>query len=264
MSDAVQSALAPDGVRFTIGRALSLSFGVMGRNFGPMALIAFTITAIQAAIDYLLTGDATGGESSASSILGVVTYSLITAPVTYATFQDLRGAKASMADLFSRGFGRAGRVVAASFAFGLVLAVPIVVVAVIGGFAGVSGFVLIAAGTIFALFVFVRWFVLVPVQVMEEGGFSRGFTRAAELGRNRRWTLLALMLVYLVMVAGIMFAMAAISFLAPDSPIVVGVMFVPIAAFSSVMGAILPAVVYYLLRAEKEGVGIDEIAKVFD
>jgi hypothetical protein len=99
---------------------------------------------------------------------------------------------------------------------------------------------------------------------MEEGGFSRGFTRAAELGRSRRWTLLALMLVYLVMVAGIMFAMAAISFLAPDSPIVAGMMFVPIAAFSSVMGAILPAVVYYLLRAEKEGVGIDEIAKVFD
>lgn len=264
MSDIVQASAAPDGLRFTIGRALSLSFGVLGRNFGSMAFIAITITAIQAVIDYVLTGDATGGESSASSFLGIVSYSLITAPVTYATFQDLRGTKASMADLFSRGFSRVGRVVAASFAFGVVLAVPIVVVAMIGGVAGVPGFVLIAAGSIFALFVFIRWFILVPVQVMEEGGFSRGFTRAAELGRGRRRTLLALMLVYLVMVAGIMFAMVAIAHLAPDSPIVAGAMFVPVAAFSSVMGAILPATVYYLLRAEKEGVGIDEIAKVFD
>jgi hypothetical protein len=264
MSDLVQTSAAPDGLRFTIGRTLSLSFGVLGRNIGPMALIAITITAIQSAIDYILTGDATGGESSASSILAVVTYGLITAPVTYATFQDLRGAKVSMGELFSRGFSRAGRVVAASFAFGVVLAVPIGVVAMIGGIAGVPGFVLIAAGSIFALFIFVRWFILVPVQVMEVGGVGRGFTRAAELGRGRRWTLLALMLVYLVMVAGIMFAMAAIGYLAPDSPIVAGAMFVPVAAFSSVMGAILPATVYYLLRAEKEGVGIDEIARVFD
>lgn len=28
--------------------------------------------------------------------------------------------------------------------------------------------------------------------------------------------------------------------------------------------AILPVVVYYLLRAEKEGIGIDDIVKVFD
>jgi hypothetical protein len=30
------------------------------------------------------------------------------------------------------------------------------------------------------------------------------------------------------------------------------------------LGAILPVVVYYLLRAEKEGIGIDEIVEVFD
>ena len=30
------------------------------------------------------------------------------------------------------------------------------------------------------------------------------------------------------------------------------------------LGAILPVVVYYLLRAEKEVIGIDEIVKVFD
>jgi hypothetical protein len=30
------------------------------------------------------------------------------------------------------------------------------------------------------------------------------------------------------------------------------------------LGVILPVVVYYRLRAEKDGIGIDEIVKVFD
>src|SRR5262245_61497462 len=213
MIDAVQVALPPDGVRLTIGRALSLSFGVLGRNFGPMVLIAIAVTIIQAGIDYALTGDATGnGESFLSSILGIVTYSVITTPTTYATFQDLRGTRASTSTLLSRGFGRAGRVVAASFAMGFVMGVPIVIIAMIG----LPGFLVIAAGGTFALYIFVRWFVVVPVQVMEGVGFSQGFTRAAELGRGRRWILLALTLVYFVMVVGVMFVVTVIGFLAPD------------------------------------------------
>ena len=39
---------------------------------------------------------------------------------------------------------------------------------------------------------------------------------------------------------------------------------IPFLSLYSVLGAIMPSVVYYLLRSEKEGVGIEEIAKVFD
>ena len=69
---------------------------------------------------------------------------------------------------------------------------------------------------------------------MESGAFGAGFKRAADLSRGRRWGILGLLL------------------------------YIPLGAFTSAIGAILPAVVYYLLRAEKEGVGIDEIAGVFD
>jgi hypothetical protein len=48
------------------------------------------------------------------------------------------------------------------------------------------------------------------------------------------------------------------------APMVGLVLTIPFLALYSVIGAIMPAVVYYLLRAEKEGVGIDEIARVFD
>ena len=39
---------------------------------------------------------------------------------------------------------------------------------------------------------------------------------------------------------------------------------VPLGAFSSLMIAIVPAVAYHLLQAEKEGGGVEVLARVFD
>jgi VIT1/CCC1 family predicted Fe2+/Mn2+ transporter len=55
-----------------------------------------------------------------------------------------------------------------------------------------------------------------------------------------------------------------IATLAADAPVVALVAMVPLSALYSLIGAILPVVVYYLLRAEKEGIGINANAKVFD
>lgn len=262
MSDMVHAAIAPDAVRFSIGRALALSFGVLGRNFGPKALLSLAIFTVEAAIGYVMAGIADGTGSSA---LGLVSYAFITAPVTYATFQDLRGTRASTKALGAHGFNRAGRVLAVAFAFSVVIVVPVVVVVGISSlFFGWSLAVPFATAGIFALYIFVLWFVVVPVQVVEETKFFRGFSRAAELGRGRRWAILGLVLIYCVLTAAIIFVMLMITYLISDSDLFLTMLPVPFSALYSVFGAILPAVVYYLLRAEKEGVGIDQIARVFD
>ena len=262
MSDAVQSALAPDGVRFTIGRALSLSFGVMGRNFGPMALLSIVILGVEATIKYVMS-EVMGSESGGSA-LGLISYAFITAPVTYATFQDLRGSGAKANDLFSRGFNRAGRVLGVTFALSVVIAVPALLAVGLSVASRLPLTVPLAMAGVFALSVFAVWFVVIPVQVVEETKFFRGFGRASELGSGRRWALLGLLLIYFAMVAALLAVMVMIVYLGPDSELFITALAVPFGALYSVFGAILPAVTYYLLRAEKEGVGIDEIAKVFD
>jgi hypothetical protein len=257
---------APGEPQFSIASSLSTTFGVLGRNFVPMMTIAAIVTAIQSAIEYVLSGgDVMGGESSGGSFLNILSYGFITAPLTYATFQDLRGTRVGISDMMSGGFKKIGRVIGAAFAVGVV-AVVMVLGAVFLYFA--SEFLGIAAGiaaTIAVLYIFVAWFALVPVLVVEDVKFFAGFGRAAALSAGRRWGLLGLLLIYGVIVAAISAVIfGIIGFIAVAAPLVGLILMIPLFALYSVLGAILPAVVYYLLRAEKEGVGIDEIAKVFD
>lgn len=262
MTDTVALS-APDQPRFTIGRAISMTFGVLGRNFGPMALIGLAVSAIQGIADYLITGDSTGNEGGGNSILGLVTYAFITAPVTYATFQDMRGSSVGAGDIWANGFRRIGRVIGATFALGLVILVPIVIVAIMAAAWGAASlYVLVPAVAAIVLFIVVAWFVLVPTLVVEDIRFFAAFGRAFELSRGKRWRVLGLLLVY----GAVIVALAVITVLLmtiAQSVLVLAVL-IPFSAFYSVVGAILPAVAYYLLRAEKEGVGIDDIAKVFD
>ncbi len=264
MTDLTTLAAAPEGPRFSIGTAFSLTFGVLRRNLGPMALIALIFTAVESVIDYVLSGDPTGGEGTGSSILNMITYAFITAPITYATFQDLRGHRVGSSEMFSRGFKKVGRVMGASFVFGLVLIVPVAIGFFLGASIGVSVYILGPAALIYILYIIVIWFVLIPVQVMEETSFGAGFSRALELGRGRRWSLLGLMLVYGLLIIAVIAVVVGVGALFGDAPMLVMLLTIPVFAFSSVLGAILPSVVYYLLRSEKEGVGIDDIAKVFD
>jgi hypothetical protein len=76
--------------------------------------------------------------------------------------------------------------------------------------------------------------------------------------------MLGLLLSYGILIVAAVAVFVVIATLAENAPVLAVVVMVPFSALYSVVGAILPVVVYYLLRAEKEGVGIDDIAKVFD
>ena len=257
--------VAPGEPQFSIANSLSMTFGVLGRNLVPMMTIAVIVTAIQSVIEFVLAGGSLDGESSGGGFLNILSYGFITAPLTYATFQDLRGTRVGLSDMTSGGFKKIGRVMGAALAVGIV-AIAAILLAVFLYFA--SEFLGIAAGiaaAIVVLYIFVAWFSLVPVLVVEDVKFFAGFGHAAALSAGRRWGLLGLLLIYgviIVAISAVIFGI--IGFIAVAAPLVGLVLMIPLLALYSVLGAIMPAVVYYLLRAEKEGVGIDEIAKVFD
>jgi hypothetical protein len=264
MTDATVLAVAPDGPRFTIGGTLSLGFGVLRHNWKPMTFIAVIVIGIQCVIDYLISGDPTGGETSIGSILGIATYSFITAPITYATFQHLSGNRVGFRDLLVRGFSRVGRVIGASFVIGFAVFLPIALAGYVGVFVGVAIYLIAVAVGLFVLYILVIWFVAIPVQVMEPGRFVDGFWRALDLSRGRRWRILGLGLVYGTLIVVVASSLVIHEAVAPGLSLVGLFLFVAVGAFNQVVGAILPAVGYYLLRAEKEGVGIDDIVKVFE
>jgi hypothetical protein len=65
----------------------------------------------------------------------------------------------------------------------------------------------------------------------------------------------------------IILAMAVVmtaQLVALGSPIVPLAFIIPLSAFVTVYGATVPTVTYCLLRFEKEGIGIEDIVKVFD
>jgi hypothetical protein len=265
MTDAIPAPMAPEGQQFSIGRAFSMTFGVLGRNLKAMAPIALVVNVVQSGIDYLLSGDQLGSGGLGNSILGVFAYALIIAPVSYATFQDLRGVRLDTAAMMSGGFNQVGRVIGASFAVVFVMAVP----ALIAGFmwavvTGAMGLFFGAAAVILILYILVLSFVVVPVLVVEDVRFFSSFRRASDLSRGRRWGLLGLLLVCGLLVVAVGAVIYAIVAFTAAAPVLALVAIIPLSALYSVVAAILPVVVYYLLRAEKEGIGIEDIVKVFD
>jgi hypothetical protein len=112
------------------------------------------------------------------------------------------------------------------------------------------------------LFLFVIWWVFVPAIVAENAGPVACFGRSRRLTKGHRWGILGiLVLVFLAnVVAGIVVQLLA-KIGAPAAATFVNVV---VSLFFAALSSVLTAVGYYSLRAEKEGFGISDLARVFD
>ena len=247
------------GQRFEIGRVLSTSVAVFMRNIGPFAIISLLI-----GIPYILislwsvssvadlqaqaqTGSVPRGFYGMIAVGGIIfllTNTLSQAAINYGTFQDLRGQKASFGDCLGRGLAMLPRVVIAAILASLGITI---------------GFMLLVVPGIILL---LMWWVFVPAIVVEGVGIFESFGRSRALTSGHRWAILGLLVLvgiaqWLVsLVLG--FVGAALGVIAAE--IINVVVALGFGAFASV----LSAVGYYYLRAEKEGIVIDDIARVFD
>ncbi|MDR1045865.1 MAG: hypothetical protein LBP33_12265 [Candidatus Adiutrix sp.] len=224
---------------FTVGSVLSRTFSTLLDN----PLVFFGLPGLAALPEILVAL----GSSEARAGLGLVSlFSVILSlimegAVAYAVYQSLRGQAAPLGESLSKGLARI---------------IPLAISAVLTGIIILLGFIfLIVPG--FTMMCLLS--VTIPACVVERLGPVDSLNRSAELTKGYRFSIFALILIASLAWGLIVIGLSAVSSGSP-SPLALTLLDVPSKAFNAVMAAII----YYDLRAVKEGVSLESLAGVFD
>jgi hypothetical protein len=244
-------------VRFEIGRVFTRTFGVIGANLVPFLALAILFQAVPAALVSLGTFYAkahTGADLSlvrdAVMLVRVALGYVLTAAIVRGAIVDLDGRKASLGDCLS---------------MGLRYAAPALVVALItmlGYFVGLI--LLIVPGVILML----AWSVATPVLVIERKGVFGSLSRSAELTRGHRWSMLGLyvcmglLMIVLSLPCGLVTGI--VSAMTPGNLVPALIFSSLVSAVEAMFIAVALTAAYTELRGSREGVGVAELASVFD
>ncbi len=248
-----------------IGAVIQTTFGVIRRNIVTFLILSAILAGIPAVLSGWLqwrmlgpmsTGDFRGAMglanipgTMAAALIGIVANAILQGALIHVTASDLTGRKASVAD---------------GLATGLRNFLPLIAIGVIFGVGFILGLILLVVpGLILATV----WLLAVPAAVVERTTISSAFTRSRDLTRGSRWRIFALMVLMAILgyviraVFGSIFG-GAMSLAALNPLALVGVMIA--AVLNGVIGAVGVAVLYTELRRLKDGVGVTELAAVFD
>jgi len=244
-----------------IGSLIGDSFSILVRYFVPVVLISFVPTLFGLLISGSLIGfeAVIGFEDTATteagspglqlltSLVDMVVYSVTTAFLVQLAYD----AKLQRPMRFSRYVGPALRAI-----------VPITILGfAVGIMVGVAALALILPG----LWVYAVLSVMEPAVVIEGVRFG-GLRRSAELTKEYRWPILGALIPIFVCMA-LIFAVAffVVDLLGFSNGLTLPVLlFAAITAVGSSLVSIFVSLLYARLREIKEGVGVDQIAAVFD
>jgi hypothetical protein len=247
---------------FRIGEVIGKGFQVLFRNFGAFAVISLLVTLPAllfelAVMDDMAALETASPEQAHAAAGNVLLYSFVAIVIqviaggiaagalTYGALQDLRGRKAGFGECLGRG---------------LALILPVLGVSIVAGLGMAIGFLFFfIPGIILA----VMWWVAVPAMVVERPGVFASLKRSAALTKGSRWRIFGLMLIVGGVVILIPFLVEFLIATALGMAISTFLSWL-VNAFITSFSAVLAAVGYYHLRTVREGVEIDEIAKVFD
>ena len=232
---------------FRVGAVLARSLGVMRNNFGPFSVLSILFLAAPLVLTLMLVPLLAGLDEGAT-ILPVVLiwpllYFMLSAVLMYGTISDLRGKRATVGE---------------SLRWVLGLVFPIIgisIVATLGIFAGLLLFV------VPGLILLTMWWIAVPAAVAERTGVGASLRRSAELTSGYRWQVFGILIsVYVVQML--------LEFVADGvfgGVEILGTLFtLLISLFMLVLYAVVSAVIYHDLRILKDGVDVEDIARVFD
>ena len=237
-------------VEFRIGDVIVRTWNIYSRHFLTFVLLVAIAELLPLVLTFYigqLAGDSQLKAGLYGAGVGLLQFVLTTfahAIVVYAAFQDLRGQAVSAAESFGQGVARLFPVLVASLLSALIIGVGCLLCLV-------PGLIAMAA---FA--------VTVPACVVERLGPMESLSRSSDLTTGNRWPVLLVAAAWVVVVIVVTLAIQAAMIGAPQVPtqIATWVWQVISGSFTAVYAAIL----YHDLRAVREGIGIDEIASVFD
>lgn len=258
---------------FEMGRVISGTFGVIGRNFVPFFLMALLLGGLPNLLSGLfqmrfLAGDTPNfeprmiGGSLIGALIMLAAAFVLQAAIVHATVADLNGRRVVMGD---------------SLRVGVRNCLPLIGLAILSALGiGLGVLLLIIPG----LILMVVWSVAVPAKVVEKIGVFDAFSRSGDLTRGRRWPIFGLFVLYAI-AAWVLGGLIAVAF-APfaldkglPSPenmdgfvqklnlfqLVADPLIATITTLVSTAGL---ATLYYELRGSREGVGPEALASVFD
>jgi len=190
------------------------------------------------------------GERIATLLLGF----LVTAAVIYAVFQGLRGERASVLACLRTVLVRLLPVIGTAIILAVAVALPLVGVVLLASIHPIAGIL----GAFFVAYVYCMLWMMIPVVVVESVSPFAAFKRSVVLThRNKRRLGLVLLAVWTIRIG----AWVVIGWKTSGDTRVV----VELAAILVIgsLEATMTAVGYHDLRHAKEGIGVDELLKVF-
>lgn len=200
-------------------------------------------------------------------VVGMLAYALIQSALAHGALQALRNRKVGIGACLTNGTAAMPRVFLANLVLFAVMAVIGLIAfqmfrtVALGGrpLIGVVGSLAFLAAIAFVL---VLTWVFVPAIVVERAGPVNCFGRSMELTKGHRWEILGIF--GLILIAN--WAVKLLSQMLPriGAPAAGLALDVASALFFMALSAVLAAVGYYYLRAEKEGIAIDDVVTVFD
>ena len=241
---------------FGVASVLNKSFSTYFRNFLPFTAIAYAVN-LPLTIWLMWVGER-GPETVVTPVhwltfaVGIVlslTLSLVmTASVVYGVFQQLHGVPVRVADCLRAVLRRFWVVAAASLATGIIIVIASVFLIIPG---------IIAAAT---------FFVVVPAVVVEGLGVGASVDRSRDLTAGKRWPLVEIIIVLGVISIVVSLVASRVGVLlmnAIQNAVIVQLIDSLVTTTSQALNAVAAGVAYYLLRVDKEGFEIHDLAEVF-
>eukprot|EP00439_Symbiodinium_sp_Y106_P088342 s1_g878.t1 len=244
-------------MEFQLGNVANRAFGSAIRNFWVFAaLTALLVVLPQIAITFLV-GDVQGNVDPSSlvpilvfgGVVAILGTFLLQGAIVRGAIVDFNSGRASFGDCLSTGLRHF---------------FPIIVITILVGIGVSLGLLLLIVP---GIMIAIAWLVAVPARVVENTGIIDSIRRSSALTRGNRWSLFWLLVIYLIVVFVIS---TIVNFLALVGGAASGVSYLAIALSSlttlltSILGSTGIAAIYFELRQSKEGIGAEELAKVFD
>ncbi|HEX4096611.1 MAG TPA: hypothetical protein VHX64_07775 [Caulobacteraceae bacterium] len=256
------TAAATTTGRFDIGRVMSRTFGVIGRNLVVFGVLSVALAGVPQGIARYFSQSSvlgTGGLNAAlisvlAGLLSFIGANILQAAVIQGSISDLNGKRANLDDCI---------------ATGLKFMLPVIGISILTAFALAAGFILLIVP---GLMMAVAWCVNVPVVVVERKGVFEAFGRSADLTRGHRWAIFGLMVIYglvvwivdaVAMASTAGFSLAGMARAASFNG-TEWVVLTVLQIIQSLIAAAGVASIYYELRSTKDGIGPESLAAVFD
>jgi len=245
---------------FSVGSALGRGIGIWIKNLPSFLILA--VIGYAPALIFAVTRDPkdliepTMGGRLLDLALTTIGQSVASAGILYGVIQQLRGQHAGIGE---------------SLGVGIKRLLPVIGVGIVVGLATIAGMIaLIVPGIIIACMLYVA----VPAAVIEKPGLGGALKRSQELTSGYKVQIFGLFLIIFVLSFAATYVLSNAMVPKPDSVTNIDDYLKKIKTFllataglqvvMGSLGAVLNGVVYHDLRAVKEGVATEDLAKVFE